>query len=165
MKRKGTAMSTSTSNVNSGDNRLYNLIAFSKEVDHLLSTDAAFKKKFERATAKSAHAALHDAGENVSEESILKSIQDDTTTRGGVQLYGQWWGFQLYIPSPDLQSFTADAAAIVRQISNVVSASWVQMVATFIAAGLGMLKSLDHGRGVWISMSWFAPGIFVPTSA
>lgn len=160
-------MATSTSNVNSGDNRLYNLIAYSKEVDHLLGTDVAFRKKFERAAARTAHAVLREAGENVSEDAILKSMQDETKPRGGLQCYASWWGFQLYIPSGDLQAFTNDASVIAGAVAAVGSSisPWVTLIAGFIAAALQALKALDHGRGIWISMSWFAPGAFVPTSA
>jgi hypothetical protein len=43
------------------------------------------------------------------------------------------------------------------------AAPFIAIAAVFIAGALGLLKSLDQGYGVYISMSWFAPGIFVPT--
>jgi hypothetical protein len=44
------------------------------------------------------------------------------------------------------------------------AAPWIKLVALFIAGALKLLKTLDKGHGVYISMSWFAPGIFIPTS-
>jgi hypothetical protein len=34
----------------------------------------------------------------------------------------------------------------------------------FLAGASAVLVAVDHGRGVYISMSWFAPGAFIPTS-
>lgn len=38
------------------------------------------------------------------------------------------------------------------------------IAAVFIAGALRLLRELDQGRGVYISMSWFAAGAFVPTT-
>ena len=41
---------------------------------------------------------------------------------------------------------------------------WIDIIAPFVVATATLLRALDRGRGVYISMSWFAPGAFVPTS-
>lgn len=44
------------------------------------------------------------------------------------------------------------------------AAPFILAASGFIAGALRLLKNLDRGRGVYISMSWFAPGVFIPTS-
>ncbi|MFP2910208.1 hypothetical protein ACLESD_35250 [Pyxidicoccus sp. 3LFB2] len=44
------------------------------------------------------------------------------------------------------------------------AAPFILASAGFIAGALRLLKNLDRGRGVYISMSWFAPGVFIPTT-
>jgi 2-isopropylmalate synthase len=41
---------------------------------------------------------------------------------------------------------------------------WIRVLAPFVAATHEGLRALDRGRGIYISMSWVTPGIFIPTS-
>jgi hypothetical protein len=81
-----------------------------------------------------------------------------------------WWGFHVQISHEDLDAFLNSANAtndVIGTIGAAVPAPvgpWIGIVAGFIAGALSLLKGLDNGRGVYVSMSWFAPGVFVPTS-
>lgn len=41
---------------------------------------------------------------------------------------------------------------------------FIVAAAGFVAASISLIRSIDQGAGVYISMSWFAAGIFVPTA-
>jgi hypothetical protein len=80
-----------------------------------------------------------------------------------------WWGFHIECSSQGLRDFIGGASSvndIAAAIGPVTgpAAPWVTLAAAFISGALALLQSLDRGNGVYISMSWFALGIFVPTS-
>lgn len=89
--------------------------------------------------------------------------------RGGTVVRAFWWGFHVEISHQDLATFLG-AAIPVNSIAAAIgpvtgpAAPFVALVAGVIAATLEALRGLDRGRGVYVSMSWFAPGVFVPTS-
>lgn len=92
------------------------------------------------------------------------------TARGGVVVRAFWWGFHLEIDHPTLTS-VLDSADTVNSLVGMIGGSipspaqpWIILVAKFVAGAHQLLRSLDHGSGIYISMSWFAPGVFVPTS-
>ncbi|QSQ14532.1 hypothetical protein [Myxococcus landrumensis] len=39
------------------------------------------------------------------------------------------------------------------------AASFVSLAAAFLAGALQLLRNLDKGNGVYLSMSWFVPGV------
>ena len=90
--------------------------------------------------------------------------------RGGTVARAFWWGFHIQISHEDLTAFLGAADpinAVIGAIGGGIpspAAPFIALVAAFIAGALGLLRSLDRGRGVYVSMSWFAPGIFVPTT-
>jgi metacaspase-1 len=89
--------------------------------------------------------------------------------RGGTVVRAFWWGFHIQFSSQDLKTFVTvggSVSAIAAAIGPVTgpAAPFVGLAAAFVAAGMGIMRSLDRGRGVYLSMSWFAPGIFIPTS-
>jgi hypothetical protein len=49
--------------------------------------------------------------------------------------------------------------------SRAASGIVAGVIAPFVAAAASLLRGLDRGRGIYLSMSWFAVGIIVPTSA
>lgn len=93
-----------------------------------------------------------------------------TLLNSGVVGRVYWWGFNIEISHSALTKFINSADPINTIISNIGGsipspvAPWIKLVALFIAGALKSLKTLDKNRGVYISMSWFAPGIFIPTS-
>ena len=145
------------------------LNVFNHAVQQLMASDPTFRERFERAAARTACAAMREAGHaGPSEDAVIASLRQAPAARSpGISFSASWWGIQLYIPSADLQQFTADATHIVQTLGPVVGASspWLGLIAGFIATALQLLRSLDHGRGVYINMSYFVPGAFAPTSA
>lgn len=84
-----------------------------------------------------------------------------------------WWGFHIYVSHANIGwALGANgAAAAVGALAAVFSAiPVVQFIgwalAAWFFANLVVMSAMDaanNGRGVWISMLWVAPGIFVPT--
>ena len=91
-------------------------------------------------------------------------------TRGGSVFRAFWWGFHVELSHEDLDAGLRAAdpnGAFVRDLRVVIPDEyeyWIDVIAPFVVAGSTLLRTLDRGRGVYISMSWFAPGIFVPTT-
>jgi hypothetical protein len=91
-------------------------------------------------------------------------------TRGGTVARAFWWGFHVQISHQDLGTILNAADTLNTLVSNIggnipsPAQPWIKLMAPFIAATHQLLRSLDKGRGIYISMSWFAPGIFIPTS-
>jgi hypothetical protein len=81
-----------------------------------------------------------------------------------------WWGFHIEVSHTELNDFV-NAADPVNAVIGAVglgvptpASPFIGLAAAFIAAGLGLLRTIDRGRGAYVSMSWFAPGIFIPTT-
>lgn len=81
-----------------------------------------------------------------------------------------WWGFHVQISHNDLATVLDSADAVndlvVMVGGNIPSpaAPWIRLIGPFVSATHDLLRSLDRGRGIYISMSWIAPGVFVPTT-
>jgi metacaspase-1 len=138
------------------------------EIDRRAASDADFRRELMKTTTnvsrELAAAIKVDVGGNT-------GVIDDASprARGGTVVRAFWWGFHIEISHQDLLSFLNVASpinSIVAAIGPVTgpAAPFVALIAAFIAGALGLLRGLDRGRGVYVSMSWFAPGIFVPTS-
>lgn len=90
--------------------------------------------------------------------------------RGGTVARAFWWGFHIQISHEDLMSFLSAADPINALIGAIgggipsPAAPFIALAAAFVAGALGILRGVDKGRGVYVSMSWFAPGIFIPTT-
>ncbi|SNY52477.1 PLAT/LH2 domain-containing protein [Paractinoplanes atraurantiacus] len=90
--------------------------------------------------------------------------------RGGTVVRAFWWGFHVQFSHEDLVTILDSADMINTTVAviggNIPSpaAPWIKMLAPFVAALHNGLRSLDHGNGIYVSMSWFAPGVFVPTT-
>ncbi|HKP98657.1 MAG TPA: caspase family protein [Fibrobacteria bacterium] len=90
-------------------------------------------------------------------------------SRGGTVARAFWWGFHIEISHEDLQIFLGAADPINAIIATVgtqtgPAAPFVALAAAFVAGALGLLRGLDRGMGVYISMAWLVPGIFIPTT-
>lgn len=92
-----------------------------------------------------------------------------TTPRGGTVCRAFWWGFRVQIAPRDLRYFLRGSSAVSNLVGAIgggipsSAAPWIALAAVIVAAILQLLRSVDRGRGIYVSMSWFAPGIFVPT--
>lgn len=93
-----------------------------------------------------------------------------TLLNTGTAVRAFWWGFHIEISHSALDAFINSADPINTLIGSIggsipsPAAPWIKLSAMFVAGALKLLKTLDQGRGVYVSMSWFAPGIFIPTS-
>jgi hypothetical protein len=88
----------------------------------------------------------------------------------GTTVRAFWWGFHVEIGHNDLET-VLNAADTVNALVGLIggnipspAAPWIKLLAPFVASIHQGLRALDRGRGIYISMSWFAPGIFIPTS-
>lgn len=80
-----------------------------------------------------------------------------------------WWGFSVELSSQtinDLINVSDPINALLLLIAPFAGAAgpFIVITAAFIAGILHILRSLDRGNGVYISMSWFAAGVFIPTT-
>jgi hypothetical protein len=78
-----------------------------------------------------------------------------------------WWGFEIEIPHATLAAWCASgpssdmiAAAIV--VDPGPAAAFVRRTAAWVASRIEELRALDRGAGVYVSMTWMAPAIFLP---
>jgi len=140
-----------------------------EELDRRGSTrgHAGFLERVTAANARAAQAMLFGMpGDPVS--SSLNVPRD--STRGGTVARAFWWGFHIQISHEDLQAFVKSADpvnALIGAIGGAIpspAAPFIALAAAFVAGALQLLGSLDKGHGVYVSMSWFAPGVFVPTT-
>jgi hypothetical protein len=143
-------------------------LSFSKGLDDLAKSSPQLVTALTSSLVKSARQALAGTDAAVpSTDDFVKGIS--VTSKGNVQAY--WWGFQIYLSHQDLQSFVPGATAVnavVAVVGGLVAgpwSPWIAAAAAFITAALNLLKGMDTGSGVFVSMSWFAPGAFVPTQA
>ncbi|HEY5948022.1 MAG TPA: hypothetical protein VIV40_21145 [Kofleriaceae bacterium] len=79
-----------------------------------------------------------------------------------------WWGFQLEIPHDFLRDRSAteiEPAHITAAIAMRVgpSAAFVRRIAAWAAHRFAELQERDVGAGVYASMTWMAPNIFLVT--
>ncbi|MBA3542123.1 MAG: hypothetical protein H0T79_21085 [Deltaproteobacteria bacterium] len=138
----------------------------------MIASSPELKRKVEQSMARTARRVL--AFEDVELPSVDEFAANlrgfDGQTRGGTVARAFWWGFHIQISHEDLATFVATAAPINTIIGAIgggipsPAAPFIALVAAFIAGALGLLKGLDRGSGVYVSMSWFAIGLFIPTS-
>lgn len=120
------------------------------------------------ANSQAAQAEFFRGGRNV-DVSTASTLQTSFQI-GPVIVRGFWWGFQIEINHEAL-SVLINAADPINTLINAIGTNipssikpWIKLAAVFIAGALNQLKTADQGRGVYVSMSWFVPGIFVVTS-
>ena len=97
-----------------------------------------------------------------------------------------WWGFQIkltheavawYVAGENITAGAAGAAGAIYPITDAAMALvaaggsvgpgvvFFAALALYLVAEAALVQAADKGKGVILSMSWVAPGIFVPTSA
>ncbi len=94
----------------------------------------------------------------------------------GFPVHFFFWGFNIYISGANitwLGNLIAGGAAGVAALAGIISGipglnliGWA--LAGYIVAEIVVINGMNDangGRGVYISMTWIAPGIFVPTPA
>lgn len=97
-------------------------------------------------------------------------LPEPSSSAAGVVARVYWWGFHIQISHDDLERILSAAdvsgtmiAALHGEIPGP-AAPFVGLAAAFVASTHDRVRSLDRGRGVYISMAWIAPSVFVPTS-
>jgi hypothetical protein len=87
---------------------------------------------------------------------------------GRITVATYWWGFHFKIPESLMTDWTG-VGVTVGEILSLVSgftgpaAPFVELIATYIQAEFKLARQVDEGYGVYVSMSWYAPAVFVPT--
>jgi hypothetical protein len=86
-----------------------------------------------------------------------------------VTLQAFWWGFHFAIPTPFIAALEGDGVAAFALASSIRSsagpaAPFVPLADAYVATELALIRAVDRGRGVHLSMAWLAPGIFVSTA-
>ena len=79
-----------------------------------------------------------------------------------------WWGFHLCIPESLMAAWTAIGITVGGVTTAIAGATgpaapFVALAAAYITAEFTAMQNADAGNGVYVSMSWFAPAVFVPT--
>jgi hypothetical protein len=107
--------------------------------------------------------AIGDPAQNV-------NLPETSAAPGGTKVRAFWWGFHVQFSHEDLQ-WVLDSADMVNNAVVAIGGSipspaqpFIRLIGPFVTLVHQKLRELDHGNGIYISMSWFAPGIFVPTS-
>ncbi len=145
------------------------------EVRALLDTqmrsgiDADALQRAVEANSTSAQVALFGGAVQLDPASANRSLVS-RATRGGSSAHAFWWGFNIQISHDDvtqilnvfdgLDQFIGAISAVLPSVIR----PFLGVVKIFLEVSSAVLRAVDRGRGVYISMSWFAPGVFVPTS-
>jgi hypothetical protein len=146
---------------------------FATNLDKLVDSSPELRRAVEETMARNVRRAMAfgDGPVPSTEEWLAAMRTPPVMTKGGSNVRWDWWGFQLKVSHEDLNVFLATAVPLTAITATLVialagpTAPFVAAVAAFIAGVLGLLKALDRGNGIYISMSWFAVGAFIPTTA
>ncbi len=87
------------------------------------------------------------------------------------------WGFHVQFTHSEVAQIAqaiAAGASVAQEVSSIlaampsppteIAAFVVQLANAAASVFAGLMAALDQGNGVFVSMSWFAPGIFIPTT-
>lgn len=84
-----------------------------------------------------------------------------------VACHTYWWGFQLEIPHGILRGWSEaiDSETVASAIGTVTgpASSFRRRTAMWVASRISELQAHDRGAGMYVSMTWMAPNIFVAT--
>ena len=148
--------------------------AFADELDAVVESSPELRAALEETMARNIRQALAMTNAPVaSTEELVAMIRNKTIgvkSKGGTVARAFWWGFHIEISHEDLTVALATGDTV-NTLVGLIGGSipspaqpFIALAAAFVAAAIGLVRSLDRGRGVYISMSWFAPGVFIPTS-
>jgi hypothetical protein len=138
-------------------------IMFASALDKAIVNNPALERTLEEVAARRARTALAVRDLPVpSIDEFLTSLRTRISVCGGTFVRAFWWGFHIEISHDDLTA--SDPVSGLADGRHSPASAFLPSAASFIASALDALRRLDQGDGVYISMSWFAPFIFVPTS-
>lgn len=148
--------------------------SLASELDALVDSSPELRTALEETMARSVRQALVMTNAAVAPtDQIISMIRNRTIgakSKGGTVARAFWWGWHIEISHEDLTIALATGDTVNTLIGLIggsipsPASPFIALAAAFVAAAIGLVRSLDRGRGVYISMTWFAPGVFVPTS-
>lgn len=99
---------------------------------------------------------------------LTRHHNDHMPATGRIACGEYWWGFQLEIPHGVLLDWCAasiESRLIAAAIDTGIgpAAAFRRRLAGWIANRLPELKQLDQGAGIYASMTWIAPNVFIAT--
>ena len=79
-----------------------------------------------------------------------------------------WWGFHFVIPHDALQVILFSGNAVNTFVELIgpetgPAAPFVELAAALVGKMLEIMRDMDTGKGIYFSMTWLLPGVFVPT--
>jgi hypothetical protein len=82
-----------------------------------------------------------------------------------------WWGFHIEFSHENIVAFVnsrnpmSEIIDVVSRVMNTRFPAWIGPVVGFMYAVLQVIaQAIDQGKGIYLSMSWFVPGVFIPTT-
>jgi metacaspase-1 len=109
------------------------------------------------------------SGISASDASALSRAVKPAPRSGGMVCRSFWWGFHLEIPHMDLEELIAGGVGdevLERMLGRVPHRvlPHVKTLIAFVVQSFETIRGIDRGAGVFISMSSFAPDLFVTTA-
>lgn len=150
------------------------LTSLAGELEALVEASPELQRAVEEMMARNVRQTLALTGAAVPSTEEFKTMVRAKTigvrSKGGTVVRTFWWGFHVQISHEDLGVFLTGAMtvnAIATAIGGGIPSPaqpFFLLIGGFILATLAALKALDRGQGIYISMLWWMPGAFVPTS-
>ena len=86
----------------------------------------------------------------------------------GVTVEAFWWGFHIVIPHGAMDDFAQTLDTIDTVLGAIAgesgpAAPFLELAAEALKLMIGLCRTMDHGNGIYFSMTWAAPGVFIPT--
>jgi hypothetical protein len=93
---------------------------------------------------------------------------ESTDTAQPITVEAFWWGFHFVIPHDALHSILIGGNAVNTFVELLgpetgPAAPFVEIAAALVGKMLDIMRDMDVGNGIYFSMTWIAPGVFVPT--
>jgi hypothetical protein len=144
------------------------------ELESLFQANPELERAVEEVSVRNARQTLALAGSTAvpSSEDFKEMLRSGTVgpvSKGGTVVRTFWWGFHVQISKEDLD-VVLSAGMTVNTIAMTIGGGipgpqqpFFLLIGGFIIAAIAALRAMDRGRGIYISMLWWAPGAFVPT--
>lgn len=132
------------------------------EASRLAKTDDEFSSRMSRL-------GLDLSGISASDASALARAVKPAPRGSGMMCRTFWWGFHLEVPHPELQDLRHSGVTheSLRRMLALVPPRvqpHVQTLTDFVVKSFETILEIDRGAGVFISMSSFAPDLYVITA-
>jgi metacaspase-1 len=132
------------------------------EASRLVHTDQEFGARMTRLGVDLSSISPSDAA-------ALSRAVKGSARLGGLACRTFWWGFHLEMPHAEIEALAAtgiDELSLVRMLEVVprAVAPHVGSLVEYVVATFEHIKTLNRGAGVFVSMSSFAPDLYVVTA-